>query len=222
MRQGRGMARKPNGAPEATRELLLDAAEHLFASNGVAKTSLADVAAAAGFTRGALYWHFSGKGELLDALFARFETPLDDMARAVLDQPHPLCALRNYWLDVMAYIQDSERARRILEIRMRKCEYIDEFKETDARCARWINDTLVLIRRVFEDAAARGMLAPTVDPASAAASLIGLLSGFGYLSVSLGGRVAIDGAAALGQFFDLVAAKPLEGSAQYFGDHAAA
>lgn len=208
--------------PDSTRERLLDAAERLFASNGVGQTSLADVAAAAGFTRGALYWHFSGKGELLDALFSRFETPLDDMARAVLDQPHPLCALRNYWLGAMSYLQGSERARRILEIRMRKCEYIDEFKEADVRCARWVADTLALTRRAFEDADARGLLAPGVDPTSAAASLIGLLSGFGYLSVSLGGAVAIDGAAALSQFFDLVAARPLAVSVENLGDHAAA
>lgn len=215
------MSRKPNVNPESTRERLLDAAEHLFSCNGVAKTSLCDVAAAAGFTRGALYWHFAGKGELLDALFARFETPLDDMARAVVGRPDPLRALRDYWLGAMAYLQGSERARRILEIRMRKCEYIAEFKETDVRVARWIDDTLALTRRVFQEAAARGTLAPNVDPASAAASLIGLLSGFGYLSVSLGG-VAIDSGAALAQFFDLVAARPLGASAEHLGDHAAA
>ncbi len=203
------MARKSNLSPELTRERLLDAAELLFAAHGVAKTSLQDIAQAAGFTRGALYWHFSGKGELLDALFARAEVSLDDMARAVLGQPHPLRALRDYWLGALAYLKGSERAMRVLEIRMRKCEYVDDLNQPDARGARWIGETLSISRRAFEEAAARGLLAPRVDPASVAASLVGLLSGFGYLSVSLKGEGAVDATAALEQFFDLVALRPL-------------
>ena len=216
------MARKPNLNPGLTRERLLDAAEHLFASNGVAKTSLEDVAAAAGFTRGALYWHFAGKGELLDALFARAEIPLDDMARAVLGQDDPLRALHGYWVGAMAYLQGSERALRVLEIRVRKCEYVDEFKETDHRVARWVEQTLALTTRAFEEAAMRGLLAPRVNPARAAASLIGLLSGFGYLSAGLCGAVAIDSVAALDQYFDLVSARPGGTLSGDLGDHAAA
>jgi TetR/AcrR family acrAB operon transcriptional repressor len=216
------MARKPNVNSELTRECLLDAAEHLFAENGVAKTSLADVAAAAGFTRGALYWHFAGKGELLDAVFARAEIPLDEMARAVLGQPHPLRALHAYWTGAMAFVRGSERARRVLEIRMRKCEYVDEFQETDLRVARWVEQTRTLTIRAFSEAAQRGLLAPCVDPERAAAMLIGLLSGLGYLSVSLRDGFGIDGGAALRQFFDLMAAEPSAASADDFGDHAAA
>ena len=51
-----------------TRAALLDAAEQLFAERGVSRTSLADIAAAAGVTRGAVYWHFRNKSELLDAI----------------------------------------------------------------------------------------------------------------------------------------------------------
>lgn len=216
------MARKPNLNPELTRDRLLDAAERLFASRGVAKTSLEDVAIAAGFTRGALYWHFSGKGELLDALFARAEIPLDEMARQVLGQDDPRAALQAYWRGAMAYIRTSEQARRVIEIRMRKCEYIDEFKETDLRVARWVEQTLAITTRAFEEAAQCGLLAPRVDPARLAASLIGMLSGLVHLSVSSCGGPAVDSDAALDQFFDLLAPQPYVVSAREFGNHAAA
>lgn len=216
------MARKSNLSAEDTRERLLDAAERLFASNGVAKTSLSDVAAAAGFTRGALYWHFAGKGELLGALFARFEFPLDEMARTVLGQPDPLRALRDYWVGAMTHLQHSERARRILEIRIRKCEYIAEYQEADVRVARWFGETLAIASRAFAEAEALGLLAPNASPASSAASLLGLLSGFGYLSVSLSGAMDFDSVAALEQFFDLVSARSFAASAEDLRDHAAA
>ena len=48
-----------------TKKQIMDAAVTLFSSKGYEKTSLSDVARAAGVTRGAIYWHFENKGELL-------------------------------------------------------------------------------------------------------------------------------------------------------------
>ena len=48
------MARRTKEEAQETRCQLLDAAEQVFSEKGVAHTSLADVAAAAGLTRGAI------------------------------------------------------------------------------------------------------------------------------------------------------------------------
>ncbi|MCL7999504.1 TetR/AcrR family transcriptional regulator [Brucella sp. 21LCYQ03] len=53
-----------------TRAAILEAAELLFYSKGVENCSLDQIAAQAGVTRGALYWHFRGKDDLLHELFA--------------------------------------------------------------------------------------------------------------------------------------------------------
>ena len=58
---------------------LVDSAHRLFAAHGYAGVSLADVVAAAGVTKGALYHHFTGKEELFAAV-------LGDMHRAVADR----------------------------------------------------------------------------------------------------------------------------------------
>ncbi|WP_172797102.1 TetR/AcrR family transcriptional regulator [Devriesea agamarum] len=47
------------------RVLLLEAAEHIFATHGVEGASLDDVALAAGLTKGAVYSNFRNKGELI-------------------------------------------------------------------------------------------------------------------------------------------------------------
>src|SRR5512145_2660241 len=69
------MVRKTKEAALATREALIDAAERVFRRNGVTRTSLADVAAEAGMTRGAIYWHFRDKAELLEAMCSRTTMP---------------------------------------------------------------------------------------------------------------------------------------------------
>src|SRR2546421_6505720 len=55
-----------------TRDLLLDAAEEVFAERGFEGASLDDIAQRAGYTRGAIYKHFGGKADMFLALSTRF------------------------------------------------------------------------------------------------------------------------------------------------------
>lgn len=59
---------------EATRAALLDTATRMFAEKGYAGTTLADVAATAQVTRGAVYHHFENKQALFRAVFERLES----------------------------------------------------------------------------------------------------------------------------------------------------
>ena len=71
------MARRTKEDVLATRTALLDAAERVFLQRGVSRTSLADIAQAAGVTRGALYWHFKDKAALFGAMMDRVALPLE-------------------------------------------------------------------------------------------------------------------------------------------------
>jgi AcrR family transcriptional regulator len=61
---------EPSGA-RTTREAVLDAAERLFAERGFEATSLTDVGAAAGVSRGTPGYFFGSKGELYRAVLER-------------------------------------------------------------------------------------------------------------------------------------------------------
>ena len=71
------MARRTKEDALATREALLDAAELVFEQRGVSRTSLSDIAKAAGVTRGAVYWHFKDKADLFNAMMERVTLPLE-------------------------------------------------------------------------------------------------------------------------------------------------
>lgn len=77
---------------ELTRELLLDSAIEVFARQGYHGASLEDVAAAAGFTKGAVYSNFSTKADLFMALLVR-ETARRNAALAHAIASEPLDAL---------------------------------------------------------------------------------------------------------------------------------
>jgi AcrR family transcriptional regulator len=57
---------------ERTRTLLLDAAEEVFAEKGFTPASLDDIARTAGYTKGAIYKHFTTKEDLFLAVSDRY------------------------------------------------------------------------------------------------------------------------------------------------------
>lgn len=59
-------------APDARRAEILTAGRALFSEQGIARTSIADVAARAGITRGLVYHYFEDKDTLVDAVLAGY------------------------------------------------------------------------------------------------------------------------------------------------------
>jgi AcrR family transcriptional regulator len=79
-------ARSPRSeATAATRAVLIGAATALFTERGYVGTSIDDVAAAAGMTKGAVYHHFQGKAALFEAVFSAQEDEVHARLGAALD-----------------------------------------------------------------------------------------------------------------------------------------
>jgi AcrR family transcriptional regulator len=79
--------RRPPGRPRAserasgdTRRALLDAAAKLIAARGYRGTTVDDVVAGSGLSKGTFYWHFKSKEDLLLAVLEeRIDRPLHDL-----------------------------------------------------------------------------------------------------------------------------------------------
>jgi AcrR family transcriptional regulator len=75
---------------EMTKRHLMDAAAVVFARDGFHGASLDDVAATAGFTKGAVYSNFAGKEDLFLAVFEeRFAREQSEMQQALTEQEQP-------------------------------------------------------------------------------------------------------------------------------------
>jgi AcrR family transcriptional regulator len=68
--------RKVGAKGAGTRRLLLESAAELFLSKGIGATSLDQIAAAAGVTKGAIYDHFDSKTDLVFELFEARGSPI--------------------------------------------------------------------------------------------------------------------------------------------------
>ena len=65
---------------EERRNQILEAAAQVFAKSGFAKSRMDDIAAESGLSKGALYWYFNSKDEIILAILGRlFEREMADL-----------------------------------------------------------------------------------------------------------------------------------------------
>jgi len=129
------MARRTKEDAGATRQALLDAAEQVFYDKGVARASLAEIALAAGATRGAIYWHFKDKVDLFNAMVDRIRLPLEAVRSAdtLAGLGDPLQRVRGVVQQLLAIIVNDAHTRRVFEIAMYRVEYVSELSDVRER-----------------------------------------------------------------------------------------
>lgn len=119
------MARKTKEDAQKTRQQLIEAAISEFAKRGVTNTTLTDIADAAGLTRGAVYWHFTSKAEIFNAIWEQ-QLPLRELIRDRLCfkiNDEPLFILREQFVTALRYIACEPRQQALLQILYHKCEF---------------------------------------------------------------------------------------------------
>lgn len=173
------MARRTKEDADATRNSLLDAAERVFYAKGVARSSLNEIALAAGATRGAIYWHFKDKVDLFNAMLDRITLPLEEACAAGEAANHaaPLYRLLAVVERVLCSVVNDEQTRRVFEIAMYRVEYVDELIGVRERhLASQARFQELLVRDMRLAAAEEGITLP-MDAATAATGLHALFSG---------------------------------------------
>jgi TetR/AcrR family acrAB operon transcriptional repressor len=173
------MARCTKEEALATRDRLLDAAELVFSEKGVSRTSLSDIAEAAGASRGAIYWHFKNKADLFNAMMDRTTLPMED---SLLQIGHdagrdPLAELQGAILDAMRKISTDERTRRVFEVATLKVEYVDELLAVKERHLQCYLDNSGQMQRSLAQAAERRAVPLRLAPHVAAQGLHSLVVG---------------------------------------------
>jgi len=175
------MVRRTKAEALATRHSLLDAAEHLFQAQGVSGTSLADIAQAAGTTRGAIYHHFEDKADLFNAMIERVSMPLETTLAEVglhaARQDDPLQSLRDSMTHALKQTAQDERTRRVFEVATHKVEYVDEMQAVRERHLRVRNECMAMTRAALQAAVKRQGIALPMPLATAALGLHVMVDG---------------------------------------------
>ncbi|MNH05747.1 HTH-type transcriptional regulator TtgR [compost metagenome] len=173
------MVRRTKEEAQETRAQILEAAEKAFYKRGVARTTLADIAKEAGVTRGAIYWHFNDKAELVEAMLDSLHEPLDALARASEseDEVDPLGCMRKLLVRLMHQMVLDPKTRRINEILHHKCEFTDDMCEIRQQRQSSTIECHAHIALSLGNAVKRGQLPADVDPERAALAIYAYIDG---------------------------------------------
>ena len=156
------MPRKTKEETEVTRRRILDVALDVFAEKGYSRTSLQEIADRAGYTRGAVYWHFKNKADLLAALGEDVEgesfDAMEELQRLTSRQD-----LNRVLCDYLRRLETDERFGtfcRVIEYRTEWVEELEPLLESSRHELRDLAEWLVeAVRRL----AALGEIDPSRD-----------------------------------------------------------
>jgi len=173
------MVRRSKEDALATRSSLLDAAERVFLAQGVAGTSLNDIALEAGTTRGAIYWHFRDKADLFNAMMDRVVMPLQCALESVQQATggDPLPGLRKSLRAAFRQTVADPQTRRVFEVATHKVEYVDSLCAVRERHRQMQERVVGQFRQVLLRSAEAQGVRLAIPAATAAQGLHALVDG---------------------------------------------
>ena len=196
--------RRTKAAAKETRQQILLAAERVFYEKGVAHASMEDVARAAGVTRGAIYWHFANRADLVLELYSSLPLPQEELIARELEADNAdvlgvLERVGREWLDVLAA---DEHRQRILSILLR-CDAGGEFAAISERQNDIDDEHMQTLEAAFAKAERQGQLCACWTPRSAASMLRWVIKGLCSEWLLFGRRfdIAGEGTEALRRLF---------------------
>lgn len=174
------MSKKTFEEAQKTKHNILAAAHQVFTAQGYAKASLSDIARVANVTRGAIYWHFENKGELLVALLEDKLERLSLMstlrAAGAPEQRDPLGML--YRWAMLHFQADAENfIISPLSEMLRQVMVLDAAQDTKERLSEFIDNERQMIKMALTRAIAIGQLSSKVNVELAASYIYGTIIG---------------------------------------------
>jgi len=174
--------RRTKQESERTRQSIIAAARKVFARQGVTRTTLEEIAAAAGVTRGAIYWHFADKTELFFAMREQVVVPMIDQIDLALlraDGGDPLARVERFLLDILEALESDAAARQTFQIMGFKCEYVGELERElvlqRLRCSELLSKLSEAYGRARRAGTLRVRLSPPMAALETCTFLIGLV-----------------------------------------------
>lgn len=181
------MVGRPKCESEKTRQKILDSAHAVFLEHGVSRSTFADIASAAGMTRGAIYWHFKNKIDLFEALIKDAFLPLEKALEDIFDTDEfeePLDRIEKALRAFASFLECSSKIRQLYEIVLLRCEAIGAFSDARSDAEGPAKLFLLKIESFYQLAADRGTLSSGIDPFFAAQDTYVFTQGILHLMLS--------------------------------------
>jgi len=164
---------------QQTRQKIIEAAEEVFFHQGIARTTLEQIARAAGVTRGAIYWNFENKVDLINVVHAEVQMPAEEILKRILadDTSGALDKLERHCGDSLLQLHKDEHTRRVYSILLLKCEHSEETRQLSERLRESKLEMTHNLERFFSRLQQHGHISPAEEPRLLAIGLYSFMLG---------------------------------------------
>jgi len=157
------MARKTKAEAEQTRLRILKAALGLFAAKGYERTTFEDVARRIGLTKGAVYWHFKSKPDLLESLVAQMADLHVARLTKMLPPVDSLESLKAHLVARAKFVVGTPDNRKFFHMMLRLDWPSAKFATLKQRLLQLENGPFFIIEKTLRDLQSRGAVRPDMD-----------------------------------------------------------
>jgi len=170
--------RKTKEEAAFTKGKILDAGAKIFSKYGYSASRLEDIAHEAGVTRGAIYWHFKNKAEILRILIIeRLSIIYKIIEEIKLQNIEPLVKLKKILVTILKSIESNDKLQEIMDIIIFKVEVIPEI-EYQMKGKREENKTRIkIIQDLIKEAQSEGTIKKSIDSYKTATTINCLFEG---------------------------------------------
>jgi TetR/AcrR family acrAB operon transcriptional repressor len=123
------MVRKTRAEALETREKLLESALDVMSEHPFSSVSMSEIASRVGLSKGAAYWHFKNKSDILLNLVEKICSLASRDLFDVEHPPHAMRDIREYYRRKMLRAFESERVKKINRLMHRRDEWPEDVRE---------------------------------------------------------------------------------------------
>lgn len=120
------MVRRTKEEAEQTRLEIIKASLNLFSEKGYSKTTFDEIAKCINKTKGAVYWHFRNKPDLLVAVIKDAITKLNDHICTIMPETNNINDLKKYFLYLSLLIESSPELRKFMFFALYQMEWSEK------------------------------------------------------------------------------------------------
>ena len=158
------MVRKTKEEKENTRLQILQAALDCFYEKGFSKTSFDDITTRIGMTKGAVYWHFKDKGDLLVELIKQRLEIKAKNSRGNNPSPANLQELRDFFAFEANYLETHPALQKFIFFTMLQVEWSDAiFNKVLSELGDIRKFHVTTVYNALLSAQKNGEISPTID-----------------------------------------------------------
>lgn len=179
------MARKTKEMAEITRKEILQAALEIFCEKNYSDVTIVEIAKKASLTKGAIYWHFKNKKDLLAQLLNEVFTNSQQNIIEVFEKPESILEMRSYFKETLLKPLSDKKYKRMHKLLSRRQEWPESIQK---QADKLIRNTMACEEKKLETllvkAKENNKISQQVDPAEIATLIAYTFYGLFILQVA--------------------------------------